>query len=520
MPVDLLWNGGIGTYVKASNEGHADAGDRSNDAVRVNADELRCKVVGEGGNLGLTQLARVEFSLRGGRINTDFIDNSGGVDSSDREVNIKILLSDVAKQKNMTRAKRNVLLESMTDDVAKLVLRNNYLQTQSISMSETLSADRIDETARLISDLERTGLLDRAIEFLPDEVQIEERRTRKQGFTRPELAVVLSYAKIDLYNGLIDSNETLVDFLAIDPQRYFPPKLRRRYADLLPGHRLSRQILATLVSNDLVNRMGPAFAKRVQVDTGVNIVTVARAYEVARIICRAGPILRKIESLDYEVPASAQVSMMFEVSRTLRHVCYWLIEHYRDELDIVKAVDRLQDHMARIYARHATYLSRAASARHEKAEKHYIAMGVPAKLASRMSLLLLTRPALDMSDLAAERKRDVLDAARLYSTFNDALGLYWLHNQAEDLDVEGRWQAKARSNLRDEFYRLRRKLAFQLLSPRSKKEPAVLAESWLHKNAAQVNQFKHMIDEMKLRDEIDFATLTVAADELRDLISK
>ncbi|NCF74475.1 MAG: NAD-glutamate dehydrogenase, partial [Gammaproteobacteria bacterium] len=520
MPVDLLWNGGIGTYAKASTEGHADAGDRSNDAVRVNADELRCKVVGEGGNLGLTQLARVEFSLRGGRINTDFIDNSGGVDSSDREVNIKILLSDVAKQKNMTRAKRNVLLESMTDDVAKLVLRNNYLQTQSISMSETLSADRIDETARLISDLERTGLLDRAIEFLPDEVQIEERRNRKQGFTRPELAVVLSYAKIDLYNGLIDSNETLIDFLAIDPQRYFPPKLRRRYADLLPGHRLSRQILATLVSNDLVNRMGPAFAKRVQVDTGVNIVTVSRAYEVARIICRAGPILRKIESLDYEVPASAQVSMMFEVSRTLRHVCYWLIEQYGNELDIVKAVDRLRDHMARIYARHATYLSRAASARHEKAEKHYIAMGVPGKLASRMSLLLLTRPALDMSDLAAERKRDVLDAARLYSTFNDALGLYWLHNQAEDLDVEGRWQAKARSNLRDEFYRLRRKLAFQLLSPRSKKEPAVLAASWLHKNAAEVNQFKHMIDEMKLRDEIDFATLTVAADELRDLISK
>ena len=520
MPVDLLWNGGIGTYAKASSEGHDDAGDRSNDAVRVNADELRCKVIGEGGNLGLTQLARVEFDLCGGRINTDFIDNSGGVDSSDREVNIKILLSDVAKQKNMTRAKRNVLLESMTDNVADLVLRNNYLQTQAISMSETRAADRIDETARLITDLERTGLLDREIEFLPDDVQIEERRNRKQGFTRPELAVVLSYAKIDLYNGLIDSEETLVDFLAIDPQRYFPTILRRRYADLIPGHRLSRQILATLVANDLVNRMGPAFAKRVQVDTGVNIVTVARAYEVARIICRAGPILRKIESLDYKIPANAQVSMMFEVSRTLRHVCYWLIEQYGDDLDIVKAVDRLKEHMARVYSRHATFLSKAARARHDKAEKHYIAMGVPEKLAYRMSLLLLTRPALDMSDLAAERKRDVLDAARLYSTFNDALGLYWLHSQAEDLEVEGRWQAKARSNLRDEFYRLRRKHAFQLLSPRSKKEPGELAENWLKKNQTEVDRFNHMIDEMKLRDEIDFATLTVAADELRDIISK
>ncbi len=519
MPVDLLWNGGIGTYVKASHEGQADAGDRSNDAVRVDADELRCKVVGEGGNLGLTQLARIEYSLCGGRINTDFIDNSAGVDSSDREVNIKILLSEVAKQKNMTRAKRNKLLESMTDNVAKLVLRNNYLQTQSISMSETLSADRIDETARLITDLERTGLLNREIEFLPDEVQIDERRNRKQGFTRPELAVVLSYAKIDLYNGLIDSEESLVDFLAIDPQRYFPSVLRKRYADLLPGHRLSRQILATLVANDLVNRMGPAFVKRVQTDTGVNIVTVARAYEVARIICRAGPLLRTIESLDYEIPASAQVSMMFEVSRTLRHVCYWLIEQYGDELDIVKAVDRLKENMARIYSRSATYLSRAARSRHEKAEKHYIAMGVPEKLANRMSLLLLTRPALDMSDLAAKRKRDVLDATRLYSTFNDALGLYWLHNQAEDLEVEGRWQAAARSNLRDEFYRLRRKLAFQLLTPRSKKEPGEIADAWLKKNAGAVGRFNHMIDEMKLRDEVDFATLSVAAQELRDLIS-
>ncbi len=519
MPVDLLWNGGIGTYAKASHEGHVDVGDRSNDGVRVNANELRCKVIGEGGNLGLTQLARVEYSLCGGRINTDFIDNSAGVDCSDREVNIKILLTDVVKQKNMSRSKRNVLLESMTDSVAKLVLRNNYLQTQSISMSETLSADRIDETARLISDLEHTGLLDREIEFLPDEVQIDERRSRKLGFTRPELAVVLSYAKIDLYNGLIDSEASLVDFLAIDPQRYFPSVLRQRYADLLPGHRLSRQILATLVANDLVNRMGPAFVKRVQVDTGANILTVARAYEIARIICRAGPLLRKIESMDYEIPASAQVSMMFEVSRTLRHVCYWLIEQYGDGLDIVKAVGRLKDNMARIYSRSSAYVSRAARTRHERAEQRYIAMGVPEKLANRMSLLLLTRPALDMADLAAERKRDVLDAGRLYSIFNDELTLYWLHNQAEDLEVDGRWQAMARSNLRDEFYRLRRKLAFQLLKARSKQDPGKIVAAWLKKHASEVDRFKQIIDEMKLRDDIDFATLSVAAQEFRDLIS-
>jgi len=519
MPVDLLWNGGIGTYVKASSESHSDVGDRSNDTVRVDADELRCKVIGEGGNLGFTQRARVEYSQHGGRINTDFIDNSAGVDCSDREVNIKILLGDVAKTKGMSRKRRDELLASMTDDVAELVLRNNYLQTQSISMSETLSADRIDETARLITDLERTGLLDRDLEFLPHQSEIDERRSRKLGLTRPELAVVLSYAKIDLYNGLIDSEESLVDFLQIDPLRYFPAILRKRYLDLIPGHRLSRQILATLLANALVNRMGPAFVKRAQVDTDAHIVTIARAYEIARIVCRAGPLLRAIESLDDKIPAGAQMSMMFEVSRTLRHTCYWLIEQYGDNLEIVKTVKRLKDRMARIYTRSGTYLSKASRVRNDNAESAWIEMGVPAKLANRMSLLLVTRAALDIADLAAERKRDVLETARLYSAFNDGLGLHWLHNCAEDLKVSGRWQAMARSNLRDEFYRIRRDVAFRLLTRRGKQDPGKVAAKWLQQREDEVSRFINMIEEMKLRGTVDFATLSVAAQELRDLTS-
>ena len=519
MPVDLLWNGGIGTYVKASSEGNSDVGDRSNDAVRVNANELRCRVIGEGGNLGLTQRARVEFSLLGGRINTDFIDNSGGVDSSDREVNIKILLSDVTKKTGMTRDKRNELLASMTDDVADLVLRNNYLQTQAISMSEVLSPERVDEIARLISSLERTGLLDRKLEFLPDETEIEDRRNRKQGFTRPELAIVLSYAKIDLYDGLTDSKATLEDFLKVDPYRYFPTTLRKRYADLIPHHRLSREILATLIANDLVNRMGPAFVKRAQVDTGANIVTVARAYEVARIICRAGSLHQAIEALDHKIPASAQMSMMFEISRSLRHACYWLIERYGDKLDIVAAVERLRDGLNAIYTRSGTFLSKSSRERHDRAEKLWIGKGVPEKLATRMSLLLLTRAALDIADLAAEHQRDVIETAKLYSVCNDALGLNWLHNSAEDLRVSGRWQAMARSNLRDEFYRLRRELAAQLLLRGADEKPAEVANIWLEKRAASVQRFRSMIDEMRLRGKIDFATLSVAAQELRNLIS-
>ncbi len=519
MPVDLLWNGGIGTYVKAGGESHSDVGDRSNDNVRVNAADLRCKVVGEGGNLGLTQKARIEYSVLGGRINADFIDNSAGVDSSDREVNIKILLSDVAKQKDLSRAKRDKLLVSMTDDVASAVLRNNYLQTQAISMSEIQSLERIDETARLITGLERTGLLDRDLEYLPEDSEIEERRALKQGFTRPELAVVLSYAKIDLYNGLIDSGETLEDFLKIDPLRYFPNVLRRRYSDFLAGHRLSRQILATLIANDIVNRMGPAFVKRIQADTGANIVTIARAYTISQQIIRGGKLLRTIESLDHKIPATAQMSMLFEVSRNLRHICYWLIEQSGDDVKIEETIIRLKDRMTAVYTRPRSTLSTSAQIRHHDATERYVGMGVPEKLAHRMSSLLLTRAALDIADLASIYKRDVLETAKLYSVFNEQVGLYWMHTSVEDLKVQGRWQAMARSNLREEFYRLRRNLAARLLTSRSKRDMEVRVADWSQKNAAGVERFKHMIEEMKLRDEIDFATLTVVAQELRDLIS-
>ncbi len=519
MKVDLLWNGGIGTYVKASSEGQSDVGDHTNDGVRVDANELRCLVVGEGGNLGLTQRARIEFAQCGGRINTDFIDNSGGVDSSDREVNIKILMRDVVAKTGMTRDKRNQLLESMTDEIADLVLRNNYLQTQAISMSEVRSVERIDEMARLITNLEKTGLLDRELEFLPDEAEIEDRRLRKQGFTRPELSVVLSYAKIDLYDGLIESGQTLEDFLVVDPLRYFPAVLRRRYTDFIPGHRLSREILATLIANDLVNRMGPSFVRRIQSDTGADVVTIARAYTVARQLCQAGPLWKTIEELDNELPATVQVLLLFEVSRSLRHACYWLIERFGDDLAIKTAVDRLKDNMVTVYTRTGSVMSKSAKVRHQKAAHAYIEMGVPEKLAHQMSALLLTRPALDMADLAAAYKPGAVDLARLYAATNDKLGIYWLHVAAEDLKWKDRWQAVARGKLRDDFFRMRRELAEQILRRRGKHEIPEAVDRWLAARSAKVERFTQLIEEMTLRPEVDFATLTVAAREFRDLIS-
>jgi glutamate dehydrogenase len=517
MEVDLLWNGGIGTYVKASTESHVDAGDRANDSVRVNGNQLRCKVIGEGGNLGLTQLARVEYSLNGGGVNTDFIDNSAGVDCSDREVNIKILLGAAEQDGRITRKQRNQQLRKMTDDVAKFVLRNNYLQTQSISMMEARASERLDETARLIVNLEKTGLLDRGLEFLPDETEIDERRKKNQGLTRPELAVILSYAKIDLYNGLAGSDHELNDFLTTDPRRYFPPALRRRYQDLLPGHRLSQQILATLIANNIVNRMGPAFLKRVQVDTGADTVTIARAYVVAREICQARKIWHAIEDLDNKVPATIQQNMMFDVSRILRHACYWLIDRYGDDLDIVDVVESLKDGMATIYSRASRIVSGAGKERQKSAADDYIRNGVPEKLARSMAALLLTRGGLDIADLAILHKQDMVETARVYAELSDRLGIIWMNRCVEGLEVEGRWQAIARSNLRDEFYRIRREFVIELLSSRGRGAPLDIFDRWMERNSVALEKFDAILAEMQLRDDVDFATLSVAAQELRRL---
>jgi len=517
MDVDLLWNGGIGTYVKASTESHTEVGDRGNDNVRVNANQLRCKVVGEGGNLGLTQRARIEYSLNGGQINTDFIDNSAGVDTSDREVNIKILLGAAEQDGRMTRKQRNKLLVEMTDNVASFVLRNNYLQTQSISMMEARARERLDESARLITNLEKTGLLDRGLEFLPDEVEIDDRRQRKQGLTRPELAVILSYAKIDLYNGLDGSDQALDDFLTTDPQRYFPPVLRRRFLDLLPDHRLSRQILATLIANNIVNRMGPVFVKRVQVDTSADIVTIARAYVVAREVCQAREIWHTIEALDNKIPATIQQEMMFDVSRILRHACYWLIERYGDDLDIVEAADHLKKGMATIYARSHRIVSGAGKQRQKSATEEYVLNGVPEKLARKMAALLLTRGGLDIADLANLHKKDDVEIATMYAELSDRLGFIWLNRCVENLEVEGRWQAIARSNLRDELYRIRREIVIDLVSGRSRGTLLEIFERWMTRKSLGVRKFDAILAEMRLKNDIDFATLSVAVQELRRL---
>ncbi len=347
--VDLLWNGGIGTYVKASSESNSDVGDRSNDALRIDAAQLNCKVVGEGGNLGLSQLGRIEFARRGGRLNTDFIDNSAGVNCSDVEVNLKILLNGAVHSREITRAARDRLLVQMTDEVAALVLRNNYLQGQAISTGEFQSRERLNENASVIRALERSGDLNRVLEFLPSEEQIAERRKAGEG---PHASRACDRARVRQDLAVQGADEfqrprRSVLIGRIDP--LFPAPIPQRFAARLKRHRLRREIIATAITNSLINRMGPVFPVRAQDDTGANPAAIARAYTIAREVFAVRDIWAQIEGLDNRIPASVQYTAMFQTTRLLRHASYWMLENLREHLDIERAVRRFAAPVAELW---------------------------------------------------------------------------------------------------------------------------------------------------------------------------
>ena len=317
-PVDLLWNGGIGTFVKASTESHEDVDDRANDAVRVDGRDLRVKVVAEGGNLGFTQRARVEYAVAGGRLNTDFIDNSAGVDTSDHEVNIKILLNAQVQAGELTIKHRDRLLEEMTADVAALVLRHNYQQALAVSIAEDHARESIDAHARMIRALEREGRLDRALEALPTDEELVARKAAARGLARPEIAVLLAYAKIDLKTDLLETDAPDDPYFVVDLESYFPPAVRDRFRDAIHGHRLRRQIVATSIVNSLVNRTGPSFAYRIQEDTGAPTTDIVRAYLTSREVYRLRSYWQAVEELDGKVPAAVQAGLFYEAEKVAR----------------------------------------------------------------------------------------------------------------------------------------------------------------------------------------------------------
>jgi glutamate dehydrogenase len=519
LPVDLLWNGGIGTYVKASWEANSAIGDRSNDPLRVDGRDLRCKVVGEGGNLGLSQLGRIEFALAGGRLNTDFVDNSGGVDCSDHEVNIKILLEVAGRRKRLTTGARNRLLAEMTNDVCDLVLRDNYLQGQAISLLEASAAERLSEHAHFIRSLELDGVLDRALEFLPSAEDIDERRRLGKGLTRPELAMVLAYAKIALSHQLIHSDVPEDPYLGRELDRYFPDRLARRYAPLLREHRLKREIITTATTNSIVNRMGPTFVARTQQETGAGVADVARAYTIAREIFDARDLWGAIERLDNRVSADVQYAMIQDTVALLRQATYWLLQRHRAELGIDMQVGRLRPGIRELAAAQPHWLHGLDREAFDARATQLAAAGVPSALARQVAGCAALHCSPDIVELAAMRRRPVDSAAATYFHAGAAFGLDWLRLRTEGLDIKGHWQAVARGSLREGLLETQRALAQSVVEESRDKDPARAVERWIERHGAAAAHARSTVNDIREQPtQADFASLTVALLAVRRLV--
>jgi len=517
-PVDLLWNGGIGTYVKASSESHADVGDKANDALRVNGTELRCKVVGEGGNLGTTQLGRVEFGLNGGGSNTDFIDNAGGVDCSDHEVNIKILLNEVVQAGDMTEKQRNQLLGSMTDEVGGLVLGNNYKQTQALSLAARRAVERIAEYKRLMSDLEARGKLDRAIEFLPSEEQLVERVAAGQGLTRAELSVLISYSKIDLKAALLESKVPDDEYLTRDMETAFPPMLVSKFADAMRRHRLKREIVSTQIANDLVNHMGITFVQRLKESTGMSPANVAGAYVIVRDIFHLPHWFRQIEALDYKVSAETQLELMDELMRLGRRATRWFLRSRRNEQDAARDVAHFGPHLAALGLKLDELLEGPTREVWQARYQAYVQAGVPellARMVAGTTHLYTLLPIIEAADVSGH---DAAEVAKAYFAVGSELDLTWYSQQISDLRVSNNWQAQARETFRDDVDWQQRAITISVLkladAPQDMEARVAL---WLERNASMAERWRSMLVEIRAASGTDYAMYAVANRELMDL---
>ncbi|HKS12289.1 MAG TPA: NAD-glutamate dehydrogenase [Pseudomonas sp.] len=517
-PVDLLWNGGIGTYVKSSEESHADVGDKANDALRVNGDELRCKVVGEGGNLGMTQLGRVEFGLNGGATNTDFIDNAGGVDCSDHEVNIKILLNEVVQAGDMTEKQRNQLLGSMTDEVGSLVLGNNYKQTQALSLAARRARERIAEYKRLMADLESRGKLDRAIEFLPSEDQLAERLAANQGLTRAELSVLISYSKIDLKEQLLKSQVPDDEYLTRDMETAFPPSLVSKFADSMRRHRLKREIVSTQIANDLVNNMGITFVQRLKESTGMSPANVAGAYVIVRDIFHLPHWFRQIEALDYQVPAEIQLTLMDELMRLGRRATRWFLRSRRNEQDAGRDVAHFGPKIAQLGLKLDELLEGPTRDRWQARYQGFVQAGVPellARMVAGTTHLYTLLPIIEASDVTGQ---DPAQVAKAFFAVGSALDLAWYLQEISNLPVENNWQALAREAFRDDIDLQQRAITISVLQMSDAPEDMdARVALWLEQHRVMVERWRAMLDDLRNATGTDYAMYAVANRELVDL---
>ncbi|WP_259781633.1 NAD-glutamate dehydrogenase [Aestuariispira ectoiniformans] len=514
--VDLLWFGGIGTYIKHSDESNADVGDRANDGLRVDASELHCKVIGEGANLGMTHRARIEFAQNGGRANTDAIDNSAGVDCSDHEVNIKILLGDVVSRGDMTEKQRNVLLEEMTEEVSALVLRDNYQQTQSISMTQARAASELDRHQRMIRSLERAGHLNRKLEFLPDDEEIADRLQAQKGLTRPELSVLLAYAKNVAYQELLESDLPDDPLLLEDLERYFPHQLRERYLSNIHSHRLRREIIATAVTNSMINRTGPSFVNEMNVRTGISSPEIARAFTIVREVFGLRDLWVQVEALDNHASADIQNLMLQETGRTITRMTEWFLRNEEHPLDIARNIETYQSGVQTLRYHLEDILGDVAlTALHERTQR-FIQTGVPLELAQSIGQLKVLSSSCDVVRLAAQADQPVIEVGATYSAVGARFGMDWLRSAANRIPADSQWHRMALGAIIDDLWGLQSDLTARVLRDGESGQEAI--ETWIDRRRESVDRIDQLLGELSNLPQLDLAMLAVVGRETRNLV--
>ncbi|RSO02676.1 NAD-glutamate dehydrogenase [Streptomyces sp. WAC 06783] len=518
-PVDLLWNGGIGTYVKSSAESHADVGDKSNDAIRVNGEDLRVKVVGEGGNLGLTQLGRIEFDRNGGKINTDAIDNSAGVDTSDHEVNIKILLNSVVTDGDLTVKQRNKLLADMTDEVGSLVLRNNYAQNTALALAQAQCASMLPAQARFIRRLERDGHLDRALEFLPSNQQIKERLNAGRGLTQPETAVLLAYTKITVSDALIQTGLPDDPYLQHLLHAYFPSALREKFAEQIDAHALRREIVTTVLVNDTVNSGGTSFLHRMREETGASLEEVVRAHTAARAIFGLGKVWDDVEALDNIVAADVQTRIRLHSRRLVERGTRWLLNNRPQPLELSETIDFFADRVADVWAELPKLLRGGDLEWHQRILDELTEAGVPMELATRVAGFSSVFPALDIVAIADRTGKEPLAVAEVYYDLGDRLRINQLLDRILELPRNDRWQSMARASIREDLFAAHAALTSDVLSVGSDSAtPEERFKAWEEKNAAILGRARTTLEEIHGSEGFDLANLSVAMRTMRTLL--
>jgi glutamate dehydrogenase len=515
---DLLWFGGIGTYVKSSHESNSDVGDRTNDAVRVDAKDLHCLVIGEGANLGVTQRGRIEYALNGGRVNSDAVDNSAGVDCSDHEVNIKILLGAVVTDGEMTGKQRDRLLAEMTDEVGDLVLQDNYLQTQALTVTQSDAEADLEPQVHFMRALERAGRLDRAIEFLPDDEELADRRAARTGLTRPEASVIMAYAKTTLYADLLETDLPDDPYLAADLAKYFPRPLRRKFKPMIGEHRLRREIITTVMANSMVNRAGLTFVYEMTEETGAGVASIARAYAIVRDAFKLRPLWTAIEGLDNQVPAEAQVDMIRSTKDVIRRDVLWFLRSGVSVQDIAAAINAYAPGIEALSAALEDVLSGFEAEAYGRRTEQLTGQGVPEDLAKRIAGLEPLGSALDIVRAATVSERPVEDVGRVYFGVGSRLNLNWLRSMAEEVAPKNHWERHALATIVDDLYDQQRWLTNAVLATADGKGGDDAIDAWEEHRAAAVGRANKLITEIRDSGVVDVAKLTIASGHIRGMI--